>query len=271
MTEPMSPFGGTAVAAPPTEMTPPVEDLAGGADNRRKLILVGAVVGVLVLALAAYFLLFKGGSSGGANSLGPVPHAQPAAAGAANAGGSTGAGRGSAHHAKAVTLPRVAKQPAGTNPFKPLVTPPQTTTSGGSPAQGGSTGSTGSTGSAGSTGSTGSTGSNGSTNPGSTSGLPTTGGKPSGSQTGSPGTTKHRQPRPVTPAWIELDSVHGATATFTIGYSNGTARTFSKVGLQQTFAGKFVLVSIQDGYATVRFGDGTPFDVHPGAKNRQPV
>ena len=54
--------GATQVAEPPAPFLPEGETAPSGDDNRRKLMIVGAAVGVLVLAIVAYFLL-KGGSS----------------------------------------------------------------------------------------------------------------------------------------------------------------------------------------------------------------
>src|SRR4051794_33054718 len=72
MTEQTFPSGGTALAEPPLPTLP----LDGGdtddAGNRRKLLLVGAALGVLVLAIAAYFLLLKGDSSTPTSSGAPV-------------------------------------------------------------------------------------------------------------------------------------------------------------------------------------------------------
>jgi hypothetical protein len=79
MTERTVPFGGTAVAEPPAPMLPNgYDDESGDNANRRKLAVVGAIVGVFVLLVVAFFML-KGGSSAD-NAVGPVPgaHVPPA-------------------------------------------------------------------------------------------------------------------------------------------------------------------------------------------------
>lgn len=239
MTEPMSPFGGTAVAAPPLEMTPP-SDVAGGSENRRKLMLVGLVVGVLVLAAAAYFLFIKGGSS---DNLAPVvTHGHSSSAG--HPGSSTG------HKPKTVTLPGEAKKPAGRNPFLALVVPPTSApTTGPQSGAGGSSSQTGAQ------------------NTSSNSGTAT---QPTG--------TRHHgtQSTPVIPVWVDLQSLHGTrSATFVVGYSDGSTKNYrvtAPAGNGETiFAADFALLSITDRHATVKFGDGTPFDLTRGFRNRHSV
>ena len=104
-------FGGTAVAEPPAPVLP-VDDVdSASGDNRRKLLLVGAGVGVLVLVIVAFFLLKGGGSASSGDSGGfVVPHhpAKPAAAAPA----------------APVTLPKHVTAPVGRDPFKPLYVQP---------------------------------------------------------------------------------------------------------------------------------------------------
>src|SRR6478672_9132889 len=99
MTEQTS-FGGLAVAADPRSATPSVDMTEESGDNRRKLAVVGAAVAVLVLLIAAFFLMKGKGS----------PAAEQAAPNAlANAGTtSTPAGTAAApaKAVKPVTLPK---------------------------------------------------------------------------------------------------------------------------------------------------------------------
>ena len=44
-----------------------------------------------------------------------------------------------------------------------------------------------------------------------------------------------------------------------------------KNSLRTAFGKVFALLSIQDGTATVQYGDGSPFDLAPGAANRHPL
>ena len=240
MTEQTFPAGGTALAEPPLPSLPMDAGDAPADDRRRKLLLVGAVVGVLVLAMAAYFLM-KGGNSTPSSSGAPV---QPQSAGAPAT-----TGHKAPHAAKPLTLPKAFKGHVGRDPFKALYEAPAPAPQA---SQGTSTG-----------------GGDGTT--GNTSGVPTdtpttTG---SGTTTGT-ATLGH-------PVWVELVKVNGTkSATFVVGYSNGkrlTTRTFRGVvapkGATGTvFAKQFTLLSIQNGEATIQFGDGTPLDIAPGAANR---
>lgn len=222
---------GTAVAEPPAPILPPgFDDEDGGNENRRKLIVVGAALGVLVLVVVAFFLLKSGGSSKGSDSSFAVPHhaIKPAAA--------------APHAPAAVKLPKVVNAPAGKDPFKPLYQPPapKPTTA----AQ--------------------------------TSTTPVT--SPVTAPVGSSGGTTAPAPAPAyAPVWIELVSVNGTkSATFTVGYSNGKSlrtTTYQNVAaptnsLRTDFGQVFSLLSLQGGEATVQFGDGSPFDLAPGASHR---
>jgi len=225
---------GTAVAEPPAPILPAgFDDEDGGNDNRRKLMLVGAGLGVLVLVVVAFFLL-KGGSSSSSDQSFTVPqHHHPAATG--NPAGNPGA----------VTLPKVVTNVGGKDPFKPLYVPPVAKPA--APAQSATTPTSPTTVPAGSTGGT---------------------------------TTVPAPSAAYAPVWIELVSVNGTkSATFTVGYSNGKSlktSTYSNVvaptsSLRTDFGNVFSLLSIQDGEATVQFGDGSPFDLVPGASHRHPL
>jgi hypothetical protein len=238
MTEQTVPFGGTAVAEPPAPVLPDSYDDEGDGGNRRKLAVVGALVGVVVLLVVAFFMM-KGGSDPAVGSLPP----QHPPVGSAPGG----------HAAKPVTLPKPFKGAVGRDPFKALYNPPapQAPTSG---VTGGTTVPT-----VGGTGTdTGTTGGNP---------FPTTGGTGTGN---GPAAS-------FAPVWVELVAVKGTkSATFVVGYSNGKkAKTVQYAhvaapsdSLRTTFAGVFALLSVQDGTATVQFGDGTPFDLAPGFGNR---
>jgi hypothetical protein len=111
--------GATQVAEPPAPILPESEVTGGDAD-RRKLMVVGAAVGVLVLAIVAFFLM-KGGSSNNLNSgFVAVHHPAPAAAAPAKA--------------PVVKLPRHVAAPVGRDPFKALYTAPVAAAAGTTPA-----------------------------------------------------------------------------------------------------------------------------------------
>jgi len=223
--------GGTQVAEPPAPVLPegdsgPVED-----GNRKKLMVVGAVLGVLVLAIVAFFLLKGGGSSSSDNGF-VVPHhtTKPAAPSA---------------QAPVVKLPKHVSVPVGRDPFKPLyVQPaaaPAATTTGTSSSTTGTT--------------------------------TTTGGSTSTTTTSAPSSA-------WAPVAIQLVSVNGtSSATFKVTYSNGSKSKAvdyvnvqaPKNALRTSFGKVFALLSIQDGTATVQYGDGSPFDLAPGAANRHPI
>jgi hypothetical protein len=90
------------------------------------------------------------------------------------------------------------------------------------------------------------------------------------------GTTSQPPASSYDPIWISLESVSGTkSATFVVGYSNGKQTKqvrytveAPKRTLQTQFGSVFALLSIQDGTATVQFGDATPFDLAPGFGNR---
>jgi hypothetical protein len=232
--------GGTTVAEPPVPMAPVGAEVEDDG-SRRKLALVGAVVAVLVLLIAAFFLMKGHGGSGSDQSLGPVtPGVAPV------------------HHAKTTTgqhpikLPKTFKGAVGRDPFTPLYTLPKSTAS--SPAKAPKSSSSDS--------------STPSTTP---VVVPPTTGNGGGKH---PGTTPAASFAPV---WVELVSLKGTkSATFTVQYSNGKqtkTTTFTNVAapsrtLRTTFGNVFALLSIQDHTVTVQFGDATPFDLAPGFGNR---
>jgi hypothetical protein len=233
MTEHTVPFSGTAVAEPPAPMLPagPDDDSADSA-GRRKLAIVGAVVGVVVLLVAAFFLL-RGGSSSPAAS-GAVPHGHPAAVPAV--------GHPAAH--KPITLPKSFKGNVGRDPFKPLYVQPSA-----APAK--------------------------PTKPKTPVTTPVTAPVtnpvvtvPGGSNPGASA---------FAPVYVELVRLHGVkSADFVVGYSDGKhnkTQAFDDVALSSNspftaFGGTFALLSIQGHTATVKYGDGQPFDLFAGFGNR---
>lgn len=155
--------------------------------------------------------------------------------------------RGSHPATKPVKLPKPFKGTVGRDPFNPLYSAPTTGSGAGSTATSGST----------------------STSTSTTSTTTTTG------STGTTGTTATYHP-----VWIQLNSVDGNTsATFTIGYSNGSsfkALRFKGVqapqpGSRTIFASTFALLRLHNGIATVQFGDGTPFLLDTSSHNAMVV
>jgi hypothetical protein len=226
MTEQTMPVGGTAVAEPPAPELPFDGGETSDSDNRKKLLMVGAVLGVLVLAVAAFFLT-RGGSSTPVSSGAPLP---PPAAGAGKSGHKT-----TAH--KPLTLPKKYHGHVGRDPFKPLYTQPSA-----APA----TSTNGST----------TTTTDGTTTPTDGSTSPTT----SGSTT----TTTHT--RVYRPIWLQLKSITPRSAEFVVGYSNGKSLRAVRFTVQAPprngstlFAKTFALLRLSQGRAIVQYGDGTPF------------
>ena len=225
--------GGTQVAEPPAPVLPE-GDSASGADNRRKLTIVGAVVGVLVLAIVAFFLLKGGSSSGSSDSSFVPPHhhkvVPPAAAAPA-----------------VVKLPKHVAAPVGRDPFKALYVAPASGGAAGGAAAGGTT--------------TGSTGGTQTSTGGSTA---TTGGTTTTTTGGTTTTTAVYHP-----VWVKLKAITSTTASFDVGYSNNKSLKvyhFSTIAPLHKFASTFELLSVRNGVASVRYGDGTPFNLtmaHP--------
>jgi hypothetical protein len=225
-------------------------DGADGGNNRRLLYIVGAVVGLLILAAAAYLLLHKSSPSttSGAVPKGVVVVHQPPVKQHTVV----------THKTVVTKVPKVAKQPAARDPFKPLVTAPVATTGGAAssstvsaPSTTPTTGTTGTT-----TGTTGTTGTTPVVTP--TSGTTTTTGT---------GTTKGG------PLWIQLMGTSGQTATFKVGYAHHKFRNFTVQAPKATsdqgtvFAKDFALISVQNGEATVQIGDGAPFILTQGVSH----
>jgi hypothetical protein len=133
--------------------------------------------------------------------------------------------------APVVKLPKHVAAPVGRDPFKALYTAPVA-------AAGGSTGTSTST----------------RTTPTTTTPSTTTSGA---------GTTTTSAPT-YHPVWVQLKAISGSTATFDVGFSNGKtlkAVRYTGVKALHTFAGSFELLSIRNGVVTVKYGDGTPFQL----------
>ena len=234
MTEQTS-FGGLAVAADPRSAAPSVDMTEDSGDNRRKLAVVGAAVAVLVVLIAAFFLLKGKGA----------PAAEPAPDALAHAGTTvpTGTAAAPAKAAKPVTLPKHFSGTIGRDPFKALYTPPADK--------------------AGTAGSTGSTGTTGTPAPTGTVVPPTT--TTPGTTTPGTGTTTPTSPvfRPV---WIKLEKLTSTGATFDVGFSdhkNLKVRRYAlaapKAGHPEVFARNFAFLRMSAGSVMLQYGDGTPF------------
>jgi len=223
MSENMLPFGGTAVTDRPVQAEPELDDNVAG-DNRKKLLYALVGVGVLVLAVVAFFLLKSGGSSSpaatGAVVPGhPVAGAAPAAAPAA---------------AAPVTLPRKVKAPEGRDPFNALVT---------AAAPAASTAPSSST----------------ATTP-TTAPTSTTTGTGSTSTTTTHPATFHPvwvQLRSVTATTATFDVGFSNGKTMQVlAYRSVRA---PKAGGETIFAKTFALLGVNKGVVTVKYGDGTAF------------
>lgn len=139
------------------------------------------------------------------------------------------------HHPKAaapaaqapvVKLPRHVSAPVGRDPFKALYVAPVAAPKSGST---------------------------------STSSTPTT-----STTTTSGGSTTTNQAASYHPVWVQMRAVSSTSATFDVGYSNGKtlkAIRFSGVKPLHTFATDFELLSIHSGIATLKYGDGSPFQL----------
>jgi hypothetical protein len=130
------PFQPETVADEP--VAPELDDSSG---SKRVLLILGALAGVVVLAIAVYFLLFAGGSADKASNAGVVaPKSGVQTTTAASTAPTTAA------------QPKIAARNFGTDPFKPLLsavtagtTVTDTTVTGGTttgPTTGPTTGST---------------------------------------------------------------------------------------------------------------------------------
>lgn len=215
--------GGTQVAEPPAPVLPAGDSDNQADDNRRKLMLVGAGVGVLVLVIVAFFLLKGGGSSSADNFV--IAHHTPKGAAAAPA------------QPPVVKLPKHVKVPVGRDPFKPLYTAPVAAAAGTTTATGTTAGTTSTTSSTGTTTTT--------TSSGSTTTAPTA------------APTFH-------PVWVKLKAITATTASFDVGFSNGKTLKvvgYSAVKPAHAFAATFELLSVRNGVATLKYGDGSPFSL----------
>ena len=106
---------------------PEAPELDDSPGNKRILLILGALAGLAVLAIAAYFLLFAGGSD------------DPAANTAAPSKSTGQPSTAPSTAPKPAKIPKISKRNFGTDPFKALiadstvVTTPGTTTTGTSP------------------------------------------------------------------------------------------------------------------------------------------
>lgn len=220
----------------------PVEVAPGDGDpdrSRRVKLFIGG--GVAVALFGGWFLLHHGGSadtSSTSTGLPVVTHHAPKKAAAAPI-------------ANAAASPKVAPGfPGiiGRDPFKPLVQD-MTTARGGAPG----------TGTAATLSAPRSTGAS----------APTTATAPTSTNTA----TTAAAPG-ATPLWIDLDSQNGTkSATFLVATSDGKTAPYANVvapasGKTTAFGNGFQLVSLQDGFAVVQFGQNKPFNVEQGYANR---
>jgi hypothetical protein len=245
---------GTTTAPNALPVTPdPIVDESTG-NRRRKLMLVGAGVAGLILLLAGYFLL----SGGSGNPAPAAPAVQHVAADAPPTASTTTA-------SPAAVAPKKALKAIGRDPFGALVSQPVTADSpAGAAAASSSTTGTSSQGTGSGTG-----GTSGSDGPAGTANGTGTG---TGTGTGAGGPTP---PAPPAPVWVKLDRIQNLhSASFTVGFSNGTSKYFPQIGKESqgdaasVFAKFFQLQSVQGHYVTMKYGDGTPFDLHVGFRHR---
>lgn len=214
-------FGGAALAEPPAPILPPGDHEGSGTENRRNLMIVGAIVGVLVLGIVAFFLLKAGGSPSKSGDGFVAPHhpARPAVAAAP----------------APVTLPKHVAAPVGRDPFKALYVAPAAAPSA---APGSTTTTTASS---------------------STSSTSTSTSSGSGSTSTSTTATYHPvwvelHSITSTTATFDVGYSNGKTLR-AVRYSGVKAPA---PGSRTTFAGSFALLSIRSGSAVVQYGDGTP-------------
>ena len=239
MTE-QSTFGGLAVADP--RSAAPEVDVAedSGDANRRKLAIVGAVVAVLVLLIAAFFLMKGKGS--------PAAPATPNAL--AQAGTTTSPTTSKAKVTKPVTLPKRFSGVIGRDPFKPLYVAPNPKTAGGTTVSTSTTTSTGTV-----------------VPPSTTTPSTTTSGTTTTPGTTTTGTGTTTSGTPVfRPIWIKLLKLTSTGAVFDVGFSdhkNLKVRRYDlgapKVGHPEVFARNFAFLRMSAGSVLLQYGDGTPF------------
>lgn len=211
--------------------------------RRRQLMIIGAVVGAIVLAAAAYMLLHKGPST--ASPFVPRP-----ASGALHSTTPSQAPQPAKGDGNPQNLPKKANRPTVRDPFNPLVLAPVAPN--GAPAS--------------------TTKVNA---PTTVPTAPTTGTTPVTQPTTPPTTTPGSgNPTSGSPIWIELMNIrHGRSAVFDVGYAHHTFRKFiveaPKATSQQgtVFDKVFALIGIQNGQATLQIGDATPFDLAKGVSH----
>jgi multidrug efflux pump subunit AcrA (membrane-fusion protein) len=101
----------TTMPFQPTTLTeaPEAPEFDDSPGNRRPLLILGALAGLAVLAIAAYFLLFAGGSNDPAAKavVPPTSQVQPSTA--------------PTTAAKTAKIPKISKRNFGTDPFKDLI------------------------------------------------------------------------------------------------------------------------------------------------------
>jgi hypothetical protein len=223
---------------------PPFEADEAQSEKRRRLILIGAVLGAVLVAVAAYLLLHGGSSStptaavpqGVPNSAAPAPSI-PSNSGSKNHG-SKPTGHGTSK------LPKKVKQSSVRDPFAALVTAPQQTD-----------GNAVSTSTVTAGGSTDTSGTSTSTTPVT---PPTSGTTTKTDQTGN------------SPHWIQLMGIHNGMATFDVGYKHHKFRRFhvqppAHHSTQGTVFDKiFALIAIHQGQVSLQVGDQAPFQLATG-------
>ena len=192
-----------------------------GGDDNRRKLMMVGAAVGVLVIALVGYFLMKGGSTSSSDSSFVRPHHVRHAAPAAA-------------QPPAVKLPKHVAAPVGRDPFKALYVAPAAVAGTGT--------------------------SSGSTAPSQTSTGPTT------TPTTSGGTTTTTTTAPTYhPVWIQLRSVTTATASFAVGYSNGkTLKAIAYDGVKplHTFAsGKFELLSVHNGVVSLKFGDGSPFQL----------
>jgi hypothetical protein len=231
--------------------------MASAAYDRKRLITILAIGGVLVAALGIYALT-SGGGGGGGSSAGPTTTTRSSATAASQPRRTTPTTRAPVPTTTTTvaTMPQSFETFAERNPFEPSVQTAGTGTGTGGTGTGttpttvagaGTTPTTAATGGTGGTGATGGTGGTGGTNTGGTGGAGAASAPPAGSQNPTGGTPV--QLVQVIPASNQAVVQVGSTAyTVTPG---------------QTFATSYKLVSLSGSCGQFLFGD-SPFSLCTG-------
>jgi len=212
---------GGTQLAEPPAPVVPFDESGSGGDDNRRKLMVVGAVVGVVVLAIVAFFLMKGGGSSSDASSSFTPPHH------------THAVVPAAAQPPVVKLPKHVAAPVGRDPFKPLYVAPAAAKT--------STGSTSST----------------STTPSTSGSTPTT------TTTGGTGTTTPTTTPTYQPVWVQLKSVTPSWATFDVGLSNGkTLKAVRYVDIRplHTFR-NFELLSIRDGVVTVKYGDGTPFEL----------